>query len=297
MNHFLKRILYFLIVPIIFFLILCVIAATYIPKSSYYKIEPMITDIYVGDSHIQKAVVDSLLNNSQNIGMLAESFYFSYYRLKKIFESDNNIETVYLGFSYHNLSDYNDDFVYGKNSYSTSPKYFYLLTLNEQKKLLYYNRNHLQSYIKSLIKNLYKPILNNTKFGGYSNNFKSTKSNKSIMDKRINYQFYTDKKVNEFSHLNLFYLEEIIKLSEKYKFDLKILNTPMDSYYQEKIPITYINKYDDIINKFNLKLINFNNLIFDETCYIPDGDHLSEIGAFKMTTELIKIQNHAKELK
>ena len=194
MKHFLKKICTFFIAPIIFITVLSVISITLLSKSSYYKIDPTITDIYVGDSHIRMAVVDSLLINSQNIAINSESFYFSYYRLKKIFESENNIETVYLGFSYHSLSDYYNDFIYGKYSPSTSPKYFYLIPFSEQKKLLYYNRNILHNYLKSLIKNAYRPILSNTKFGGYSNHYTSTKSRNSSMDKRIRFQYYRDKK-------------------------------------------------------------------------------------------------------
>ncbi|SFD07753.1 hypothetical protein [Algibacter pectinivorans] len=290
MKYFLKRILSFLLIPFLFLLIISIAALVFLPKSEYYKIDPAIKNLYVGDSHIQYAIVDSLLVESQNIAVEAETFYFSYFRLKKILESENNIEKVYLGLGYHSLSSINDDFVYGKSSFSTAPKYFYLLPFSEQKKVLYsnYKSNHLHNYFKILIKSSFRPLVNNSKFGGYSNYFYSTASKKRIMDKRINYHFYKDKLVNGYSNLNLFYLEEIINLSKKYKFDLVIINTPLDPYYKEKIPKKFINKYDEIINKFNLKLIDFYNLRFDESCFIPDGDHLSVNGAIKMTKELIK---------
>ena len=286
MNQFLKQLGKFFIIPIIAIILLNIVATFILGNSSYYKIESHINEVYVGDSHIRQSVVDSLLINGQNIALNSESFYFTYYRLKKIFESKNNIKTVYLGFSYHSLSDYYDERIYGKFSNSISPKYFYLLPFSEQVKIFYYNREH--NYLKKIIKNSIKPILNNSNFGGYSNNFVNTKSRKSSIEKRINFQYYTDKNLNEFSKINLRYLEKIIALSKKHKFDLIIIKTPLDSYYKSKIPIEYINKYDDTIKKYNLNLIDFENLFIEESLFIPDGDHLSRIGSIKMTKELIK---------
>ncbi|GER60168.1 hypothetical protein ULMA_22760 [Patiriisocius marinus] len=288
MEHFLKKVGVFFLILVIFVTVLSFILIPLIKKSNYYKIESDITDIYIGDSHIRQAVVDSLLSNSQNIALDSESLYFTYYRLKKIFESENDIETVYLGFSYHTLSDYYDDYIYGEFSNSTSPKYFFLLPFSEQKKMLYLNRKN--NYVKGLIKNVYKPILNNSKFGGYSNVFMNTKSIKSSMDKRINLQYYTENKINQFSQINLLYLEKIINLSIINNFKLIIVNTPLDSYYKAKIPIEYIDKYDSVISKYDLPLIDFCNITFDENQFIPDGDHLSKEGALKMTKELINLQ-------
>ena len=37
-------------------------------------------------------------------------YYFSYFKLKNILEENPNVRTVYLGFSYHNLSSHYDEY-------------------------------------------------------------------------------------------------------------------------------------------------------------------------------------------
>lgn len=36
----------------------------------------------MGDSHIQKGIIDSLIPNSANVAQNSESFYFTYFKIK-----------------------------------------------------------------------------------------------------------------------------------------------------------------------------------------------------------------------
>ena len=291
MKLFFKNIFRFSVIPLLF-LLLVIVSAYYVSTKIDYKINPNVTDIYIGDSHIECAVNDKLLNNSKNIATSSESFYFSFYKLKKTIEKNKNIKTVYLGFSFHSLSNYYDNFISGKYSNSVSPKYFFTVPVKEKISLIYWNHENLIPYSKNVIKIGYNYLFNKRtfSFGGYSNSFANTTAVKTSMEKRIQFQFYSGNVLNNFSDINLLYLDKIINLCKVNKVNLLIINTPLHSYYQNKIPKNYILKYNETIRKYNLKCINLSGLSFSDSCFIPDGDHLSEKGANQFTKALKLIE-------
>ncbi|MEE9573135.1 MAG: hypothetical protein V3W20_08820, partial [Candidatus Neomarinimicrobiota bacterium] len=75
------------------------------------------------------------------------------------------------------------------------------------------------------------------------------------------------------------YLLKIIDLCDKNKVELITLNTPLHSYYKNKIPMEYLRKYNEIISQNRIVSINFYELFLDDYCFIPDGDHVSEKGS------------------
>jgi len=290
MKTFLQKTITFLGIPFIFILLLIAFFSFNL-SSKKYTIASNISEIYVGDSHIRLSVNDSLLTKSKNLGENSEAFYFSYYKIKKILSANPNIKKLYLGVSYHSLSDYYDNYIFGEYSSVISQCYFFTLPVNGQLKYLYYNVKNL-SYYKGIIESgvckLYKknvPFL-----GAYSNEFGQTSASVKTMNDRLNEQFfYANGKLKYFSLNQLFYLKEIINLCKDYDIDLVFFNTPLHSYYRNKLPKEYIEKYNTLIKEENLNLIDFSALPLNDDCYIPDGDHVSQKGASIMTIELKKI--------
>ncbi len=247
--------------------------------------------VFIGDSHIQQAVIDTLIPNSINISQNSESFIFSYYKLVHILSNENSIKEIYLGFSYHSISSYYDEFINGKFSNTISSRYFYILPIDEKVNFLRYNRDGIFSYIQVLMKAglANKITLTNTVFGGYSNTFARTNAMIESMNKRIKFQFYSGTKIDSFSELNIEYLKKIINLCKKSNVRLILLNTPLHPDYKKSIPITFIEKYEQIVQTYNLELIDLSSLKLDDCCYIPDGDHVSQLGAKFTTLQLLEI--------
>lgn len=107
------------------------------------------------------------------------------------------------------------------------------------------------------------------------------------MDKRIAFQFYKNGKLNGFSEINLHYLLEIIKLCKEHKIELILLNTPLHPYYKGQIPAVYIDKYNEIIGMNKLQVVDFKGVEFDDSCFVPDGDHVSEKGAYIASKSMV----------
>jgi hypothetical protein len=292
MKPFLKKIFIFISIPL-FFLLISILLIFYISKKIDYKINNNIKEIYIGDSHIQCAINDSLLTNSKNASTGAESFYFSYFKLKILVEQNKQIEKVYLGASYHSLSNYYDQFIVGEFSPSIAPKYFYVLPLKEKIKLIRWNLNNLPKFIGTLseVSQRYLFESNAYNYGNYSNKFKKSRAVKSSMDKRLNFQYYTGKDLNDFSDINMLYFSKIIELCSSNNIDLILLNTPIHPYFKSKVPAVYINKFEELAKNNNLKVIDFNLLTFTDSSFIPDGDHVSVKETFNIAKALESLKS------
>lgn len=283
MKKFITRVTVFLTIPVFAGIIFLAAFSSIVSSiSKEYKLEPDISELYIGDSHIQCSVNDSLISGSKNLGHTSESFYFSYYKLKLIVEANPNIKKIYLGFSYHSLSDYYDDFITGEYSGSISPDYFFILPLSEQINFVTRDPENFPSYIKSILKSGIDNLSGGNKYtytGKYLNRFKESSASQFFMDKRLKFQYYRDNKLNEFSEINLRYLDEIIALCKSNNKELIIFNTPLHPYYRSKLPAEYINKFNSITETYDLKVIDLSSLSLEDDCYIPDGDHVSEKGS------------------
>ena len=283
MKPFFNKIIVFISVPTGLLILTFLLLNYYNNKIIESGISSDVTILFIGDSHIQKSIDDKLIKAAINISQSSESFYYSYYKLDKILKSNTSITTIYLGFSHHSLSSYYDEFVFGKYSKNISSRYFFILPITEKLKLLKYNFWILPIYIKEVYKhgimNIFKTGNNYSFLGQYENDFKNVSAVQNSMDKRLLVQFYNDNTLNNFSESNISYLNKIVDLCNKNKVKLITLNTPLHSYYKSEIPMEYLKKYNEIVRQDRIVTINFDELVLDDSCFIPDGDHVSVKGA------------------
>lgn len=249
------------------------------------KYDNSITTIFLGDSHIEFAFNDTLLKNSMNLAKRAESFYFTYYKLKIILKSNPSIKKVYLGFSYHSISSYYDMFIDGDLSDATSCRYFFMLPLKEKANLLFTKRNNLFPYVKALIRKGVSNIWSKKGDyeGGYKNTSSSVTANLKSMEKRATFQYFSNGHLNDFSTRNIEYLMKIKDLCIENNINLILINPPVHSYYKGKVPKKFLDKFNLLSHNLKLETLDLSDLILDDDCFLPDGDHLSKKGAFQTT--------------
>lgn len=290
MKNFLKKVFYFLMIPSSVFSLFFIVFIAYLNKiSDNYELNPEKEILFLGDSHIECAVNDSLIPKSLNLGKSSESYYFSYYKLKKLLENNSSIKQVYLGVSYHNVSNYYDQFITGKYSSDIAQNYYYILPVKEQAKMFYWNKGNLVLFVKSIVKIGFSKIVNRNKhsfLGGFKNNFENMTAVKSSMDKRLLFQYYDAEETKSFSELNISYLSKIVELCKQNNIKIAALNTPIHYYYHKKIPSIYKNKINEIIQLNQIKYIDLSELNLNNYDYIPDGDHFSKSGSTMTTIEI-----------
>ena len=289
MIKFIRKTALFVSIPLVFitlFIAILEFVNYEIAKSQH--LDSSITRIFMGDSHMEKAINDTLLENAVNLAQSSESLYFSYYKLKILLEQNPSIEEVYLGFSYHSVSSYYDKFIFGEFSNAISVRYFSLLPFKEKLKILIANRKDFFSYLKVVVKNDILTILSERKpfQGGFENSFSNTKASEKAIEKRVLFQYYNEESLTEFSLKNIEYLFKIKDLCAKSNVNLILVNTPVYKLYKNKIPKKFKVKFEQLSESEKIKTIDLSDLLSEEYFFIPDGDHVSQKGA-KKTTEYI----------
>ena len=288
-HRFIRRFLAFCIIPLLGLLFVFLLVL-YTRSNVTCRIDPGVREIYAGDSHIQCAVIDSLMKNGRNISKTSESYYFTYYKLKKILEINPDIRRVYLGASYHNLSDHYDRYISGENTSFVSTKYFYLLPPEKQLQVMGWSVHDFPRFLRGIIFFSYTYIIKKSPydFGGYSNFFFETAADKKAMDKRIKLQYHSKDRMSEYSTVNIEYYFKIITMCREKNVELILLNTPLHGYFRAQVPKFFIERFNNITDSLNLRVLDFSNLTLSDSCFTPDGDHLTVKGAKLITAEIIR---------
>lgn len=298
MRLFIIKVLNFLGLCCLFFFIYFIMIF-YVSTKVNYKINYKIKELYVGDSHIQCAINDKILENSLNLGEGGELFYYTYFKLQKILKNNPHIHTVNLGFSYHSLSSLTDINNYGNAAPRVAPKYFHMLPFYEKCKIVFWASFDFQTFIKkmnSITYNYYcidNNYINSSGVGGFSPLFR-VGINKQSVNRRLQSLYFNNENVKMFSKINIDYFAKIVNLCKKENVKLIIINTPLPDYLFNRIPRKYVEKYKDIIRIYNLECVNYNKKLFSDNCFWLDGDHVSYIGANRFTNY---IRQYKKEHK
>ena len=260
--------------------------------SNQYRFGKNIEILFLGDSHITNAVIDSVAPNFLNLSKRSEPYYFTFQKLKFV-SKKTKIKKVILGFSNHNITAYYDEFINGNLSLVMPHKLFFFLNFKEKLRVLNWNKSKLLSLIKKIVLSAYYQYNNDEESklefwfsDGFYNSFNKTEANVSAINKRINFQFYTSKSLIKLSDLNLVYLKEIIFFCKDHNIELIFLKTPLHQEYYSRIPEFFKSRYKNLINENNIQLINFEKLKLPNSCYVPDGDHVNVQGA-EITTRLL----------
>jgi hypothetical protein len=234
-----------------------------------YKFEKGINKLIAGDSHTKYCIDDKLLTNTQNISQDSEGMLYSYFKLKTLLINNPQIDTVLLGASYHSFSSY-----YNK-IYSipeVTGRYFFILTPILQVKLLMDTKNTFPAIQKSIINGTKNWIQNSPDYsflGGFDTFSSSIPLNDSLIERRINNQYFDEGKLNTFFEENIYYFEKIVQMCKDMNVKLIVLNTPMHKRYKEKVPTKFVNEFNTLVT--NGGSIEADDLKLSDTDF-PDGD-------------------------
>ena len=252
-----------------------------------YKNNSKMNTLFIGDSRVQMAINDSLLTKSINLSKELESLNYTFLKIKTLVNTSCNIKQIYLGVSYGSLSNFNDKFIDGNFSTEIYARYFFILSTEDKIKLFKENSGNIFSLTSCILTNGFKEVLNTNKklsyFGSYQNNYIDTAIESKSVKLQINNQFFDKGLIRDFSKKNIMYLEQIIQFCNSRKVKLIILNTPLHPLYYSLVPNLYKNKYEDLINRNNVKYLNTSKLISNDSLFASDGQHVNRKGAYTTT--------------
>lgn len=287
MNNFLKRFGQFLLFSIVInVLLLVLIVALNRVAVSRCDVGGDIKAVIVGDSHTMWSINDHDIKNVKNISLNAEGYVYTYYKLKRLLDKNEVISHVYLGFGFHNLSGYYDDYISGFQFTNIVHRYLGVMPIRDLIEFVLRNPRDVPEIFKNVVQKGGRAGINQQciLFGSFPDERKMQTFDFSKMKKRIVEQYFDDGQVIHHSESNLEYLQKIVSLLRERNIRLTLLNTPLHVNYVESIPEEYKNEYYNYIDRNQLSVYEFADLHLSNEQFLPDGDHVNYRGAI-LTTE------------
>jgi hypothetical protein len=241
-----------------------------------------VNTLIIGDSHTYWTIDDSRLTGIKNVSLNAEGYRYTYLKLKYILDHNRNIKNVYVGFGYHNLSRYYDEYIYGDIFRVWAYRYLSILEPTDYWKIIKNNKRILiDFYRRTVTQSLYVIKDNYCELfkGEFPYDDPEAVYNRDSMLKRINRQYYDNGDIIEKSDYNYQYLQAIVDLCHSRHIGIVMLNTPIHPEYYESIPGEFIDLYWDFINTNSLDYYDFADCRLENENFLPDGDHLNASGA------------------
>lgn len=288
MNRFLKQLLLFALPLLGVAGVVFGMLFLYESPAPLLKVNADTQTIFMGDSHIRSAVADSLMSHTENLAQSSESFYFTARKLERVLEENPQVKTVVLGAGYHSLSDYYNDFITGQYSFATSVKYFFILPVTERLYFLRLNSNAFFAYLRALIKEGYAQMRRGESElrGNYFNKFSRSCAEDKYVEQRLKLQYFNESGLKGFSVIDEVALGQIVAGCSQHNVKLYLLNTPIHHSYNTRIPPAFVKQYNLQTERYAVEVLDLHQWPLPDSCFAPDGDHLSQAGAVLFTDHL-----------
>jgi len=241
--------------------------------------------VVLGDSTAEAAINDAVFKSCINISNSADSYYYSYLKLKKILVSNPKIDTILLSFAPHNI--YDNMWLSDKEYININLRIYYPLMSWEDFVFLYKQNpkgviQATSAIIKRSGKNIIFKILGIKK--SYYGDFEAL--DRDIL-KEVQEKLITGEKIPSFriptnlniSEQEILYLHKIITISNENKLKLYLINTPKrEELLQYPIyGVKEFNKYYDT-KLYKTDYLDFSQFKMPDNFY-SDFVHLRVEGA------------------
>lgn len=132
MRRFLKRFLFFgSLITVGVMAVLC-LTTWWVSSRFDYKIPEGKNILVLGDSHTQCAINPTVFPQALNLSESADTYFYSYVKLKKILEHNKQIDTLIIGYSHNNIAKAQDNWLADEAiNGSKLPVYFFLFERSE----------------------------------------------------------------------------------------------------------------------------------------------------------------------
>ena len=280
MQRFIKRVLAFVFIVITVFFVDLSLQKSLLFKAEDLKLPKDYSVLILGHSHSAMAYNDKYLNNVFNLSEQGEAYLYTYFKAKKVIESNPQIKKVYIEFTNNQIykKDMND-WMWGDVQIQYRIKRYGVLLDKEALQLLYSKNPNgfINAFSKSLFDNLGRFFYNNKGIvlkggmGGY------TPCDKMLLDSVVCSKIKKHKVLNEIPEYNILYLQKIVKYCQDRGLEVCLIRSPMHKNYD----ISFSEyKFQEILRtKFkNVKWLDYKDFpIPDKGFY--DSEHLNSYGA------------------
>lgn len=287
MSKFLKNIIVFVCIGLVLSLINIAVNSYII---DHYLIIEDSRVLVIGDSYTERGINPDAFDSANNIAQSAEPYKITFWKLKTVLKKVQP-DTLILGFSHHNISEFND---FKLNNSAVSHEMF---------KRYYpifkpYGKDHSNidkiGFYKTYLKQMALfPHKRHFKFIGKHANSKNSNISDSL--KVIQRHYYNEEEAHGVSKESIRYLDSIISISKHYNIKLLLVNCPVHKEYAKRIPEVFKNKFQQLSRRLEnegIQIYDFSNVHYTDSLYL-NADHLNELGAKRFTKSLLDtLQKH-----
>ncbi|GGZ70371.1 hypothetical protein [Algibacter mikhailovii] len=255
-----------------------------------YKINKEQNILILGDSHTEHAIDDNIFTTSLNLSHSADSYFYSYLKLRKIKKENPQIDKVLLGLSNHNLFiEYEDRWLFNTSRIKSKLR-IYMDLMNFSEFLFLFKSNPsgvIQGFIESPKYSIKLIIKGGALKERDLGRFQSSQRN-SLKEAINRIKKSKKQRVLEYSKIETEYLFKIVDFCNKNNIELIFVSTPLHPEYTKRKENEF-QLLDEFYSSSLSQFKFFNCSKFDlSDGYFQDLDHLNDKGAKLFTSYLMK---------
>lgn len=257
-------------------------------EGRYYQLPVNVTTLIAGHSRPGCAFNDTIIQAAFNISNVAEPYFFTWVKLRKILANNSNIKTLLIEFSDNNInSRLMNKWLYGDGSLMFQfPKYSSIMTMDE--KLFLFKKSPVE-YIRAMplsMKNDLEFMMNRSgkayvfklmgSYGGKTGSFIESLKKTPIDSLRPI--------PDSVALLNLSYLDHIVDLCKTKNIRIFFTRAPVHPLFLSK---NVENTYDSILNRRypSIPVIDFSGYRLNDLDYC-DFHHINYGGSVKVSRSM-----------
>lgn len=280
MQKFILRLMTFVLSIVTVVVIIFCLQKNLLFREKDLKLPQNCTVLILGHSHPVCAINTKFIKNTFNLSESGEAYIYTYFKAKKVIESNPQIKKVFIEFTNNQIykKDMND-WMWADVHLQYRIKRYGLLLDREAVQLLYKKNStgFVNAFSKSLFDNLKRFFYSNKNFvvkGGMGGFRPSTKL---LANSTSNSTSKKRKSFNGVSDYNIFYLQKIVKYCQEKNIEICLIRSPMHKSYD----VSFSEKtFKEILHsKFkNVKWIDNKDFPIPDKGF-QDAEHLNSYGA------------------
>jgi len=284
MKRFLRKILLFILSFYLVAIAILLVSKALIQANSDFSLNDNITSLVVGNSQSECAYDDSIIPNFINLSKSAETYFYSYQKLKETCAQNNQIKTLIVAFSSTNVLAREDEKIWETPTMNYHLPNLYTFLSKEDYMLLIRN-NFLgfhQVSLESITQSLSRITKNNYRFTNTLGDYKNIQRSKitRILDtlkvKKLQQHKLSQEEIATY---DLKYLRKIITLAHDHDIEVFLVRSPVHKNYKGR---TYNDSFEKIRKERfdDVQFVDFQNFELTNQEF-GDLQHLNNKGAQK----------------
>lgn len=277
MQQFIKRVFIFIFIVFAIVFVDLGLQNYLLFKDEDLKLPKDYNTLILGHSHSAFAYNDKYIKNTINLSELGEAYMYTYFKSKKIIESNPQIKRVYIEFTNNQIykKDMNE-WMWGNTQLQYRIKRYGVILDQEALQLLYDKNTTglITAFSKSLFDNLGRFFYDNKDIVLHGGMGRYTSSNKIL---KVTPPNKKRKPLKDISEYNIVYLQKIIEYCQDRNIQVCLVRSPMHT------------KFNTLFSEHKFKTIlqtQFKNVAWLDYKDFPipdkgfqDAEHLNSYGA------------------